>query len=340
MRAHTALDEIAADGAFKRSDAGHRNKIAAGSAFAPAAGRYHLYVALACPWADGVLSMVHLKGLEDVISVSKVHPTWVRTRPDDPNDAHCGWQFRAPGDPPVPNTLGHGANVVDDECVPDTVNGCRTMRELYEKGRDTHGKYSTPLLWDKETGAIVNNESLDLLRMLNSAFGKLGNALDLFPPHLEAETAALNEWIYPAINDGVYRAGFAQTQDAHASAVTALFAALDRADTLLATRRYLAGAELTWVDLRLFHTLVRFDPVYVTYFKCNLKRIAEYPHLPNYVRDIYQIPAVKRTVNMAHIKMHYFTSHPLLNTFGIVPLHNGFDLDAPHGREHFGAEGK
>lgn len=203
--------------------------------------------------------MIHLKGLENVISYSAAHPTWARTRPDDPADEHCGWHFRSPGDPPVPNSAGHGANAVDDGCVPDSVNGCATVRELYEKGGDTIGKYTTPLLWDTQTGTIVSNESTDLLRMLNGAFGQLATRadVDLYPPDLEEETAALNAWIYPNINDGVYRAGFARTQQAHDAAARAVLESLERAEAILAGRRYLTGSRLTWIDLRLFHTLVR-----------------------------------------------------------------------------------
>jgi putative glutathione S-transferase len=335
MPAHTALDEMTPTGAFIRTAAAFREVLKPDGEHPPAAGRYHLYVAYACPWAAGALSMLYLKGLDDAVGVSAVHPTWARTRPDDPADAHTGWHFRAPGDPPVPNSAGYGANVVDDACTPDTVNGCATVRELYELAKDTNGKYTTPILWDKATSTIVSNESTDILRILNAqldAYATRADA-DLYPAELEAETAALNAWIYPTINDGVYRSGFARTQAAYDDAVRALFASLDRCEELLATRRYLTGPKFTWVDLRLFHTLVRFDPVYVTYFKTNLKRLADYVHLPNYVRDIYQIGAVRRSINLAHIKMHYFTSHPALNTYGIVPAYDGIDLDAAHGRE-------
>lgn len=289
-RAHSALDEIDADGKFKRTDATYRNAIEVGGEHAPEAGRYHLYIARACPWANGVLTMMHLKGLEGVISYSAAHPTWGRTSPGDPEDTHSGWIFRSPGDPPVSNTAGHGALEVDDACIPDTVNGCKSVRAVYEKAGDTVGKYTTPLLWDKQTGTIVSNESMDLLRVLNHAFDGLAKhaEIDLFPADLEEETAALNAWIYPTINDGViaapalraappmipalpavassflparspqvYRSGFARSQDAYEAAVRALFESLDKVEAILATKRYLTGARLTWLDLRLFHTLVR-----------------------------------------------------------------------------------
>jgi len=337
---HSALDEVSKDGAFVRTAAVHRNTIDENGPHPPEAGRYHLYVALACPWACGVLTALYLKGLEDVISVSIVHPTWRRTRPDDDKDTHAGWWFRTPGDPPVPNDLGHGANEVDDTCIPDIVNGCKTVREVYELAKDQGGKYSTPILFDKVTKTIVSNESLDILPVLNSKFNAFAKypEMDLFPAETQPLAEDLNSWIYPNINDGVYRSGFARTQGAYEDAVTRLFEHLERADEILSKQRYLTGDKFTWIDLRLFHTLVRFDPVYHTYFKCNVKRIADFKHLPNFVRDVYQMEPVKRSINMRHIKMHYYTSHPVLNTYGVIPASNGFDLDAEHGREKLGPQ--
>ena len=330
-------------GEFKRTAGVHRNVVCADGDYPPAAGRYHLYVALACPWADGCLTSLYFKGLEDAIGVSIVHPTWCATRPGV--DEHCGWHFKSPGDAAVANPAGHGANECDDALVPDTVNGCATVRELYELAKDTGGKYSTPVLWDKETSTIVSNESLDILRSFDSAFDEFAKCPDarLFPSDeaLAKELDELNETlVYPKVNNGVYRCGFARTQEAYDAAVGELFGALDALEERLATRRYLGGDNFTWLDMRLFHTLVRFDPVYITYFKTNVRRLVDYPALLGYTRELYQMPALRRAINMRHIKMHYFTSHPVLNTFGIVPAYDGPDLDAPHGREGVGGGGQ
>ena len=234
-KAHTAIDEIDETGAFARTAAAWCGRIEEGGRYAPEAGRYHLYVSLACPWAAGVLTALHLKGLEGVISHSVVHPTWARTRPDDPNDEHCGWQFRAQGDAPVANSLGHGSFECDAALIPDTVNGFKTLRDLYESAGDTAGKYSTPVLWCKKEQTIVSNESMDILKILNSAFNALAvhPDVDLFPEAHRDATAALNEIIYNHVNNGVYRCGFARTQEAYDEAVKTLFAALNDLDKRL-----------------------------------------------------------------------------------------------------------
>lgn len=333
--AKTALDDMSSKGEFVRTESTFRSMIEPGGEFPPEAGRYHLHVAYACPWACGTLSMLFLKGLEGAISYSVVHPTWGRTRPDDPEDTHCGWHYRTPGDPPVPNPAGHGQLEVDDACIPDTVTHCKTIRDVYELAGGATSKYTTPALVDTKTNKVVNNESTLILRIFNSAFNEFAAhpEVDLYPAPTEAQAEALNEWIYPNINNGVYRSGFAQSQEAYEAAVYPLFESLERAEAILAKQRYLTGDSFTWIDLRLFHTLIRFDAVYVTYFKTNLKRVSDFKHLPNYVRDIYQMEPIKRSINMKHIKMHYFTSHPSLNTFAVIPAYNGIDLDAPHGRD-------
>ena len=339
---HTALDEIDAKGEFKRSAAGYKHAISPGSHFEPEAGRYHLYVALACPWANGVLTALHYKGLEDVISVSVVHPVWRRTCVDNKSDdTHVGWHFKSPGDAPVSNELGHGVYECDDACIPDTVNNCQTLRQLYEMANDDTGKYSTPVLWCKKTSAIVCNESIGILKMFDSVFDN--NSLckyplrKLFPVNdikTMAMTEELNAYIYPTVNNGVYRCGFARTQEAYTKAHTELFASLDKLEQHLASATlssssssFLTGKAFTWIDLRLYMTLVRFDPVYVVYFKTSAKRIIDYPHLLRYLRLCYAIPEVKATTNMRHIKMHYFSSHPALNTYGIIPESNGPELE-------------
>lgn len=319
---HTALDEME-DGAFARTAAGYRSTDVVSEP-----DRYHLYVALACPWAHGALAALRYKGLEGAIGWSNAHPTWRRTRPDDPEDQHCGWWFRAPGDPPVSNELGFGSFECDEACIPDTVNGCRTIRELYELAKDTAGKYTTPVLWDKKEKRIVSNESLDLLKIFDGGFQSLAKHPErlLYPkdPAKQAKCDALQEWIYPTINNGVYRCGFAQSQEHYETALRELFASLDRLEAHFATgTSFLTGKDFTWIDLRLYMTLVRFDPVYVTYFKTNLKRLEDYPHLLNFTRRCYAIKALRADTNLRHIKVHYFTSHPTINRYAVIPGYDG-----------------
>lgn len=308
------------------------------SALSAEPGRYHLHVALACPWACGTYSMLKLKGLQDAISVSIVHPTWQRTKPDDPDDDHCGWVYRRPGDPPLTNTLGHGSFPCDEALVPDGATECASIREVYNLCGDTEGPFTTPVLWDKKEKKIISNESMDILYILNHSFNGIAKHPDrtLYLPEgseLESELELLNKTlIYPKVNNGVYRCGFARSQAAYDEAVGELFAALGELNDILGSRRFLAGDNFTWLDLRLFHTLVRFDPVYVVYFKTNERRLEDFPHLLAFVRDVFSIDEVGSSINMAHIKMHYFTSHPHLNTFGIIPVSNGPDLNQSHGR--------
>ena len=279
--------------------------------FEAEAGRYHLYVSLACPWAHRTLIFRALKGLEDMISVSVVH--WYM--------AEHGWTFE-PG----------------DGIVPDTINGARYMYEVYTKAMpDYSGRVTVPVLWDKKTETIVSNESPEIIRMFNSAFDGIGaKAGDFYPESLRMEIDALNARIYDTVNNGVYKAGFATTQEAYEEAVQPLFASLDWLDERLSNQRYLAGATITEADWRLFTTLVRFDPVYVGHFKCNTRRIADYPNLSGYVRDLYQQPGVGETVNLEHIKNHYYTSHETINPTRVVPAGPLVDYTAPHGRDRLG----
>lgn len=304
-------------GRFVRKDAAFRNWVTPDGAAGPSGeggfpaepGRYHLYVSLACPWAHRTLIVRALKGLEDAISVSVV----------DPHMGAKGWVF---GDSP-------GAG-------PDTLNGATRLYEIYLKA-DPHytGRVTVPVLWDKARGTIVSNESAEIIRMLNGAFG--GSGPDLYPEDLRSGIDALNARVYDRVNNGVYKAGFATTQEAYEEAVTALFEELDALDARLDNSRYLMGNRLTEADIRLFTTLVRFDPVYVGHFKCNLRRIADYPNLAPYTRDLYQTPGIAPTVNLSHIKRHYYESHPTINPTGIVPLGPVLDYGAPHGRaERFG----
>jgi len=341
-KAISAVEEVSAKGAFVRTDSTFRNTISSepDAKYPAVTGRYHLYVANACPWAHRCLIVRAMKGLQDVISVSITHPTWQRTRPDDPDDAHCGWVFRGPEDAPLSNPTGHGSFSCVG-CVPDIVNGFSTVRQLYDKAGFTGSKFTVPVLWDKETGTIVNNESSEIIRILNGpAFDGLArnNDLDLYPDELRATIDEVNDWVYHDVNNGVYKCGFAKSQEAYDGACTALFAALDRLEELLASQRFLAGDQFTEADVRAFVTLLRFDEVYVVYFKTNKAQIRDYPNLRNYVREVYQLPGVAETVNMDHIKMHYFTSHAVLNAFAVIPSGPNVleDLSLPHDRTRFG----
>ncbi|MQT11697.1 glutathione S-transferase family protein [Segnochrobactrum spirostomi] len=270
-------------------------------------GRYHLYVSLACPWAHRTLILRALKGLEAMISLSVVH--WLM-RED-------GWTF-APG-PGV---------------IPDPNVGARFLRDVYIAS-DAHytGRVTTPVLWDKQTKRIVNNESADIIRMFNSAFDGVGAAPgDYEPVALKDEIDALNARIYDLLNNGVYKAGLARDQAAYEEAVTGVFAMLDELEARLAERRYLFGDRPTLADWRLFPTLVRFDAVYVGHFKCNLRRLVDYPNLWGYVRDLYAFPGVAGTVDLHHIKHHYYESHRAVNPSGVVPLGPVLDFTEPTGR--------
>ncbi|AJY45969.1 glutathione S-transferase family protein [Martelella endophytica] len=303
-------------GHFKRESSQFRNWVTAdGSAgptgeggFAAEKDRYHLYVALACPWAHRTLIFRKLKGLEDVIGLSIVDPLMLEN----------GWEFK--------NRDG-GTN--------DPINGADYLWQVYLKADpDYTGRVTVPVLWDKKQKTIVSNESAEIIRMFNSAFdGITGNTLDFYPETLRAGIDEINATVYSNVNNGVYKAGFATTQAAYEEHVTKLFGTLDMLEDRLAGNRYLMGDQLTEADWRLFTTLVRFDPVYVGHFKCNLRRIADYPNLSGYLRDLYQVPGVSETVNIDHIKRHYYSSHKTINPTGIVPKGPLLDLDAPHGRE-------
>jgi len=272
-------------------------------------GRYHLYVSLACPWAHRTLIFRKLKGLEEMISISVVN--WLM--------AEDGWSF-APG-----------PGVVDDP-----IFGARAMHEIYAAAHsDYTGRATVPVLFDRKTMGIVNNESSEIIRMFNSAFDEVGaQAGDYYPADLRAEIDALNERIYGTVNNGVYRSGFAATQEAYEEAVWPLFDTLDWLDARLADRRYLCGARTTEADWRLYTTLLRFDPVYHGHFKCNLRRIVDYPNLSAYLRDLHQVPGVAQTADFDHIKGHYYQSHRHLNPSGVTPIGPLMNLDAPHGRTH------
>jgi putative glutathione S-transferase len=308
-RWHT-IDQSAAttDGSFVRKGSVFRNWITAdGSAgpsgkegFKASPGRYHLYVSLACPWAHRTLIFRSLKALQGAISVSIVH--WFM--------GDQGWSFQ------------EGPGV-----VPDTVTGARYLHEIYTGSDPTYtGRVTVPVLWDKLRGEIVSNESSEIIRMLNSAFDEVGAAAgDFYPLDLREEIDRLNASIYTSINNGVYRAGFAKSQQAYEQAVVPLFETLDLLESRLRGRRYLCGDRLTEADWRLFTTLVRFDSVYVGHFKCNLRRLVDYENLWAYTRDLYQHPGIAGTVDLTHIKRHYYESHTSLNPGRIVPV--GPELD-------------
>ena len=310
----TTEDHFPTDGGgeFQRKATTFRDRITAdgSSGFPAVAGRYHLYVSYACPWAHRTLIVRALRGLQDVISVSVVDPFMT----DD------GWHF----------SERNGS-------IPDSVLGAAFLRDVYVAADPTFsGRVTVPVLFDKERGVIVNNESTEIIRMLNDAFGaELAKhpEVDLAPADLREASDAMRERIYQRFNNGVYRAGFARSQEAYERAVTDVFDVLDELEAILATQRYLVSDDrMTEADLCAFGTLVRFDPVYVGHFKCNLRRIADYTHLPNYLRDLYQTPRIAETVRLDHIKEHYYRSHASVNPSRIVPLGPVFDLEAPHGR--------
>jgi putative glutathione S-transferase len=304
-----------AAGRFVRPESAFRNWITQDGAAGPGGtggfkaerGRYHLYVSLACPWAHRTIIFRSLKKLEDAIGRSVTH--W-RSR-------EKGWTFEP------------AAGVVADD-----VNGCDTIYQLYQIADPAYsGRATVPVLWDKARRTIVNNESSEIIRMLNSAFAQIGAAPgDYYPQPLRPQIDAINERVYRTLNNGVYRTGFARSQQAYEEAVRPLFATLDWLEERLAGSRYLAGAALTEADWRLFTTLVRFDAVYYGHFKCNLQRIVDYPHLWGYTRDLYQHDGIAATVDMHHIKAHYYESHLRVNPTGIVPLGPQLDFTAPHGR--------
>lgn len=311
-------DTDATQGRFIRTEAQYRNWITAdGSAgptgdsgFQAEAGRYHLYVSLACPWAHRTLIFRALKGLEDMISVSVVNPLM----------REYGWTF----DP--------GAGV-----VADPINESDYMHQIYTTNDPNYsGRVTVPVLWDKQQARIVNNESAEIIRMLNSAFDNIGATPgDYYPQALRTQIDEINGRIYDQINNGVYKAGFATTTEAYEQAFWPLFEMLDELEQRLSGQRYLLGSILTEADWRLFTTLVRFDPVYHGHFKCNLKQIADYPNLSAYVRELYQWPGIAATVNMQHIKDHYYRSHVNINPTGIVPAGPLLNLDRPHDRDRF-----
>ncbi|MEO8351027.1 MAG: glutathione S-transferase family protein [Chthoniobacteraceae bacterium] len=303
--------EQTGDGQFQRQDDAFREwvKRNGSTAFPAVAGRYHLYVSLACPWAHRTVIMRRLKGLEGAIGMTVVDP--IRNDED-------GWAFRD-----------------GDGCSPDPINGFAFLREAYEATQSGYdARVTVPVLWDTETRRIVSNSDDDIMRMFNEEFAEVAeHETNYVPANLRDEIDELNAFIYEAINNGVYRAGFATSQRAYESAVRELFAALNVMEERLTARRYLFGKEQTESDWRLFPTLIRFDAVYHGHFKCNLRRIADYPALSHYLRDLYQHDAIADTVNFNHIKRHYYITHDDINPTGIVPLGPILDLDAPHLRE-------
>jgi glutathionyl-hydroquinone reductase len=303
-------EHSSATGEFKRQPDEFREWVRADGStpYAPTRGRYHLYVSLACPWAHRTLIVRRLRKLDDAIGVTVV----------DPVRDERGWAFR--------DGLGH---------TRDLINNFNFLSEAYVQTKpDFEGRWTVPVLWDKQTRRIVNNSEDDICRMFNDEFSAGGESVpNLFPRHLAAEQAALSTEIYERVNNGVYRAGFATQQRAYERAVRDLFEMLDSLDQRLAKRRYLLGHECVETDWRLFCTLVRFDPVYHGHFKCNTRRIVDYPNLQGYLQDLYQTPGIAHTVNFDHIKRHYYMTHTQINPTRIVPLGPELHLSAPHRRE-------
>ena len=310
-------DTKASEGRFEREDAGFRNWVTFDGSAGPSGiggfkaepNRYHLYVSLACPWAHRTTIYRKLKGLEDMISLSIVHPFM----------GDKGWTF------------AEGTGVIADPIVKADY-----LYEVYIAAKpDYTGRVTVPILWDKETNTIVSNESSEIIRMFNSAFDEVGaTAVNFLPTELLAEIDTVNEFVYSAVNNGVYKAGFATTEAAYKEAVITLFDALDTLEARLVDQRYLLGNTITEADWRLFTTLVRFDAVYVGHFKCNIRRIVDYPNLWGYLRDLYQVPGIAETVSIEHIKAHYYTSHANINPTRIIPVGPLLDFNEPHDRAH------
>ncbi|MCU1789700.1 glutathione S-transferase family protein [Pectobacterium polaris] len=304
-------------GHFKRSESAFRNWVTPDGApgltgkggFPAQSGRYHLYVSLACPWAHRTLLMRQLKGLTDHIAVSVVHPLML----------DHGWTF----------------DTDFEAATGDSLYQHEFLYQLYLHAMpDYSGRVTVPVLWDTEQHTIVSNESADIIRMLNSAFDGVGaTAGDYYPEALRAQIDELNGWIYDKVNNGVYKAGFATSQSAYDESATTVFAALSDLESILAKQRYLTGEQLTEADLRLWTTLIRFDPVYHTHFKCDKYRLSDYPNLFGFLRDIYQMPGIADTVDMAHIRHHYYRSHGTINPHGVISLGPEQDLNQPHQRD-------
>ena len=303
-------DTKSSGGRFVRKESHFRDWVRADGStrFAPETGRYHLYVSYACPWAHRTLIVRKLKRLESAITVSVVEPLM----------AAAGWRF---GDAPG--------------STPDLVNHARYLRDIYVKADPRYtGRVTVPVLWDRKHETIVSNESSEIIRMFNHEFDAIGDPdVDFWPAELRDEIESVNEFVLPNINNGVYRCGFATTQEAYEEAYGQLFFALDAIEERLGKQRYLIGNRNTEADWRLFTTLVRFDVVYVGHFKCNRNRIADFPNLSGYLRELYQLPGVRDTVHIGHIKNHYYRSHTTINPTGVVPAGPELDLDAPHSRE-------
>ena len=313
-------DTKGSGGSFQRDTSKFRDHVEAdpGAEFPAAPGRYHLYVSYACPWAHRTLIFRKLKKLEGIVGVSVV----------DPFMGGDGWEFAAArGDEAAEGT------------TEDDVLGKAYLREVYVEAKpDATGRVTVPVLWDREQRTIVSNESSEIIRMLNSAFDEWGDAsVDFAPSDLLSEIDEINERVYHDVNNGVYKAGFATKAKPYERAVQQLFEALDWLEDHLGTRRYLCGERLTEADWRLFTTLVRFDAVYVGHFKCNLRRIEDYPNLRGYLRDLYQVDGVAETVRFDHIKPHYYRSHPMINPTRVVPVGPELDLTTAHGRDHLPA---
>ncbi|HEB94002.1 MAG TPA: glutathione S-transferase family protein [Gammaproteobacteria bacterium] len=316
------LESEREDGEFIRQDSQFRHWISADGSAGPSgeggfkaeSGRYHLYISLACPWAHRTLIFRKLKGLEGIVSLSIVHP--------DMDDA--GWKFASAGGQPF-------AATTDDDA-----NGFDFMHQIYTRAiPDYTGIVTVPVLWDKRRRTIVNNESSEIIRMFNSAFDTCGaSGPDYYPKALREDIDSVNTFIYDNINNGVYRTGFAASQTAYEQAFRRLFDALDELEQRLSGQRYLVGTQITETDWRLFTTLLRFDAVYAGHFKCNLRRIADYPNLSGYLRELYQLPGIAETVDFTHIKRHYYYSHTSINPTRIVPLGPKLTLHTPHGRQH------
>lgn len=295
-------DDLTRKGEFVRKDSQFRNIIQKDGLFPPEANRYHLYISLACPWAHRTLIVRKLKGLEDVIGLSVVHYLMLDN----------GWEFKDESEDPA--------------CIPDTVNQFKYVKELYfQSDPDYTGRYTVPILYDKQTKKIVNNESSEIIRMFNAEFNELAKnpTLDLYPENLRNDIDELNDFIYNGLNNGVYKAGFAMNQESHELNSRLVYETLMKLEDVLANGPFVFGDTFTETDIRLFTSLIRHDPVYFGHFKCNLVAVKDLPNLTKWLKIVYEKDGIDETVHMEHIKKHYYMSHRHINPTAIVPLYNG-----------------
>lgn len=335
----SSLDLISKkDGEYRRKDSTLNEIIEKNGKFTPEANRYSLYIAHACPWANRCHTVINFKGLQDCIEVFIVHPTWQRTKPEVDGDEHVGWVFSSEDEKII--SIGGGRSLNAKEHGFDVKSDPRfkSIRELYEFGApDYDAPPVVPVLFDKKTNMIVNNESSQIIVMLNSNFNEFARhpEVELNPKHLQEKRNKIDDWVYNQFNNGVYRTGFAKKQEAYEKAHAEVYDALAKMNTILGENRYLTGDVFTLTDIRAFMTIIRFDEVYSIYFKCSSGNIRDFPNVFEYAKELYQMPQIRETIHMKDIKYHYYTSHASYNAFSVVPVGRNMieAFSQPHNRD-------